>query len=241
MNRQTNIVLTLLVGALLLVQLVAANPGAPTNLEEGPSTRRDLSALPTQTVDAQAGNVTQVNITAIAITNGWQGYYGNVTGTIVLQDGNNQTFYNWSVATMTGEVYATRAAAITWSGVACTADGNISTEETALGMSASDADSVSNTFSNMSSHPQFYVGNVDISADSCWATNAFDDTGAQTTKFFQVLLSDAAGTGNIIYTTLMNGTQTGFNGQGWDFQLLVGEDGHGNDAITQYYFWVELN
>ena len=101
--------------------------------------------------------------------------------------------------------------------------------------------SVSNTFT-LNSHPAFSVGSTSIAANACKSTNAFGPTGSQGTQFYQVLLSDANGAGNIIYTTLVNGTQTGFDNNGWAFELLVGQNGHsGGPATTPYYFYVELN
>ena len=56
--------------------------------------------------------------------------------------------------------------------------------------------------------------------------------------FFQILLQE--GGGNIVYTTLINASTTGFNGAPWDFEMLDGEKG-GDAAVTPYYFWVELS
>lgn len=236
MERQRVTLVTLfLLGVLLLAEAALATPSAPTSLTKVTSSRRDLSTIPSQTVNAVAGNVTQISIDALAITDSWQGYYGNVSGTIGLWDGNNNTFYNWSMATAVGEVYAARSGTITWSNIQCANSTEIAAEEAALGQSASDADSVSNTFTS-TTHPALNVGSVAISANTCPATNAFNASGAQSSTFFQILLDDGT---NRVYTTPLN-SSVGFNGQTWDFELLVGEDGHGNTATTPYYFFVEL-
>lgn len=228
--------------AALAVVLVAsyamAAPTAPLTLNEGTSETRDLSGLASQTVNAQGGNVTQVNIDALTITQSWQGYFGNITGTITLDDASNNTFYNWSLATSSGEVYATRAATPTWSGTACATNANRTTEETALGQTGADGDSVTATF-NTTDHPAFAVGADSIALDSCYSTNAFSGGSHDTSRFHQVLLSDGAG--NIVYSTIIDGDQTGFDSETYDFQLLVGEDEHsGSEGPTTYYFWVEL-
>jgi len=233
----TTIAIFAVLAILFLAEGAMADPGAPTSLTRDASSRRDLSTLPSQQVNAVAGNVTQLSIDALAITKSWQGYYGNVSGTIGLWDGSNNTFYNWSMASAAGEVYASRASSITWSAIQCANSSEITTEESNLGQSASDADSVSNTFSNSTYHPAFDVGSVAIGADQCYASNPFDNNGAQTSAFYNVLLWQGT---NSVYTTLLNGSKTGFNGQPWDFELLVGEDGHGNTATTPYYFFVEL-
>lgn len=233
-------ILLAVLGVLLLAEFTLANPTAPTALSRVKSSNRDLSALPAKSLNAIAGNVTQVSIDALSVTKSWQGYYGNVSGVITLDNANNDTFYNWSVTSTKGRIYATNVSSITWSGVACSSASDISTAETGFGQSASDSDSISNTFDNTTStHPAFSVGSVQIGADSCYATNAFGSSGAQSSQFFQVLLNQGS---NIIFTTLMNGSQTGFDNSSWDFELLVAENGHNGDtSVTPYYFWVELD
>jgi hypothetical protein len=196
-----------------------------------------LSTLDSQQVNALAGNVTQLSIDALAITQSWQGYYGNVSGTLGLWNSDNDTFYNWSMASAAGEVYASTASSVTWASIGCAQDTDVATEETALGQVAADADSVSNTFLNATAHPEINVSTVTIPSGECFAANPFDNTGSQTTKFYNILLQQGA---NTVYTTILGGGQTGFDGSTWDFELLVGEDGHGNSAVTPYYFFVEL-
>jgi hypothetical protein len=229
--------MAMVIGLLLAVECALAAPSAPNVLEYVASSRRDLSSLPNQSLDAIAGNVTQLNINAMAITNTWQGYYGNVSGAIVLMTSDNKTFYNWTMSSTKGEIYATRSNAVSFTTLNCTNSTNLAAEDSALGANSSDIDSVTNTFMG-TTHPQFYSGTLNFLANRCNATNAFDNTGSQATKFFQVLLQDD--TNNILYTTLMNGAQTGFDGNAWDFEMLVGENGHGNSASTAYYFFVEL-
>lgn len=236
MNKKT-IVLLMVLSAFSCISFALADPSAPTNIDIGSSSSRDLSGLADQSVSAQAGNVTQINITALAITQSWQGYYGNVSGTMTLDDGDNNTFYNWTIASAAGEVYATRTSAVDFSTINCSNSTHIAAEETSLGQSATDTDAVSNTF-DATLHPSFDVGSVAFTANACPSTNAFGPSGAQTNDYFQVLMQD--GSANTVYSTLLNGTQSGFNGQSWDFQLLVGEDGHGNTATTTYFFFVEL-
>ncbi|MBR9692795.1 hypothetical protein GOV07_02570 [Candidatus Woesearchaeota archaeon] len=236
-QRLIPIVTIAMLAMLLFAESAFADPNNPTSLTWESSSRRDLSTVPSQQVNALAGNVTQLSIDALSITQSWQGYYGNVSGTIGLWNSNNDTFYNWSMASAAGEVYASRASSITWASIACAQTANLGTEEGNLGQVAADADSVTNTFDNATFHPAFDVGAVTLGADDCYAANPFDDGGAQTAQFFNVMLWQGT---NAVYTTLLNGSQTGFDGSPWDFELLVGEDGHGNSAVTPYYFFVEL-
>jgi hypothetical protein len=230
-----------LVATTIMAGAALAEPVAPIDLTNGTSERRNLSALSAQMVNAQAGNVTHINLTALAITQGWQGYYGNINGTIVLQNAAGDTFYDWTATDPEGEVYATRITNPDWSSVSCLDGTGIGNEQTALNMANDDPDSVNNTYDNTVSHPGFDVGGNTIGADSCYATNAYVNNNTQTASFFQVLLEENGG--SIVYTTLINSSTTGFDGGTYDFQLLVGEDGHGAAAstVTPYYFWVEIN
>ena len=65
------------------------------------------------TLSAVAGNVTQLTVAGTTVTQTWQGYYGNVTGTITLDDASNNTMYDWALASPEGEIYASQAT-VTW-------------------------------------------------------------------------------------------------------------------------------
>jgi hypothetical protein len=188
-------------------------------------------------VNAEAGNVTELMINGTAVTTSWQGFYGNVSGTLILGDADGNKFYEWgNMTSPSGEVYASRSNSVTWASVNCSDAAAVSTEETALGQAASDPDSVTNTFT-VTNHPSFFVGSTNVSG--CYSTQAYNSSGEKGTGFWQVLLGDGVDT---VYTTILDESpQTGFNGNPWDFQLLVGENGKpGNETTTPYYFYVEL-
>lgn len=228
--------------SLSVVGIVLAEPTGPTEaITPLSSSRFGLNAA--QTTSAFAGNVTEFNLNANSITQTWQGYFGNITGRIVLGNSNNNTLYDWTLSSPQGEIYATRLATVpTWSSIACADSTDISTEETALGVNpAVDKDSVNNTFFNTTSFSTFYVGSVEINQGSqdCYATYLYNSTGPQSVDFAQVLLAD--GSGEIIYTGLLEDDALGFDGRTHDFQMLVGEDGHdGDTAPSTYYFYLEL-
>ena len=225
----------LLLGALPLVHGV---PSSPTTIDVLSSERRDLGLIPDQNISAQAGNITELDITVLSVSRSWQGYYGNITGYIVLDDADNNSFYNWTLTTITGEIYAARNASVSFTTVNCTNATQITAEETFLGHAAIDGDSVTNTF-NATNHPLIYVGTKTIANNSCPSTNAFGPSGLSPTEFYQVLLSDGAE--SIVYTAILENSQAGFDGNAYDFELLVGENNHdGSPATTTYYLWVEL-
>lgn len=224
--------LVLLVAAIVAVVYVTAEPTGPDDITVGPSERRDT--LDSFAVEAEAGNVTELTIEALGITNYWQGYYGNVSGSIVLANANNDTLYNWTVASPSGQIYAARQASITWTGVGCMIQADIDAEDTLLGSTGS-TDSVNNTFSSQT-HPAFTVGATNIALDTCRSTSVQGDGSGSV--FYQVLLKES--TDETIYTALIDPAQTGFDGGTYDFQMLVGEDGS-TAGTTTYYFYVELN
>src|SRR3989344_2655538 len=134
-RKNSTIMCMLLLGALAVLfagTLVDAAPIAPQTLTTISSSSRDLTTLANQSVDARGGNVTELNIIALTETQSWQGYYGNVTGNIVLQDANTQMFYNWSNTNVSGRIFASRSNSISWTTVNCTNASNRTDEETYL-------------------------------------------------------------------------------------------------------------
>ncbi len=221
----------------LSASIASADPNAPTSLTTVQSSGRDLSSQAAQSINAQGGNVTEVNINALTQTRVWQGYYGNIDGEITLDNGNNVTFYNWSLTSVRGEVYATRSTTITWSNANCSNSTQRAAEDTYIGRLATDGDSVLNTY-NLTNHTAFTVGSFSVAANSCYSTRGFMNNASQTVNWSMVLLHDDT---NIIYASIINDSAVGFDGATHDFQLLVAENENaGSIGTTPYYFWVEL-
>jgi hypothetical protein len=193
-------------------------------------------------ISAIAGNVSELNFVANTITDTWQGYFGNVTGTIVLGNVNNQSLYNWNMTSPAGQIYATRVSSVpAWSSIRCADQTEIDAEDTALGVNQSiDQDSVNKTFLNTTSFNSFFVGGVNINTtQNCRVTYLNDENGVPSSTFAEVLLSD---TSNLIYTGLITTPTMGFDNSEHQFQMLVGENGHYEDATaTPYYFYLELH
>jgi len=190
--------------------------------------------------EAYAGNLTELTITGYSTTQTWQGYFGNVTGTIQLADSNNSVMYNWSLANPSGEVYASTSDSIAWSSIACY---NVVTDtlglEAAYTIGANEADGLNETFATQN-HDEFYTNNVHFTADDCYSVQLYDSTGASTDgSFEEVVLTDGS---NAVFTSLLeDASANGFDQNDHDFEMLVLEDGHGEDtSTTTYYFYVEL-
>ncbi|MCF7910103.1 hypothetical protein K9L16_00330 [Candidatus Pacearchaeota archaeon] len=189
---------------------------------------------------AIAGNVTEITITGFSTTQSWQGYFGNVSGTVQLADVDDNVMYNWSLASPEGEVYASTADTITWASMECfnfTADG--ATLETAFNISSDDVDGVNETFA-ANNHDLFYTNNIEIAENSCMSVQLYDSTGGSVDQNFEeVLLWDGS---EVVFTSILEEASVdGFDNKDHDFQMLVLEDGHGTDtATTMYYFYIEL-
>jgi hypothetical protein len=234
--------------AAISVTSVYALPSGPT----GPINVISSERYPTwgsQTVSALAGNVTQFDADSSTITRTWQGYFGDVTGIIVLGDSNNNTLYDWQVANPQGEIYAVRSSTVpAWLNVRCSNTSELVNEDTALGVTwSTDEDAVNRTFVVHSvTHPTFYVSSVTITNDTCPVTGLYNSSRVKSDYFKEVLLSDGS-TDPIIYTTLIAHTlnpfaeSDGFDGNTHDFEMIVGENGHGTNTVTStYYFYLEL-
>ncbi|HDK41847.1 MAG TPA: hypothetical protein ENG87_00595 [Candidatus Pacearchaeota archaeon] len=101
-------------------------------------------------------------------------------------------------------------------------------------------DNITATF-NDNTHSAFYVASVSITANSCPTLNTYVNDASQDTSFEEVALYEALG-GNIIYSTILEQDTTGFDGNSYDFQMIIPENGDpGFTGLTTYYLYVELN
>jgi len=229
--------LMLLILVVAGASLAAADPIGPDEINATSSSRRENSGP--KSVPALAGNVTELSISAIAVTDVWQGYYGNITGTIVLDNANNKTMYAWQDMSPSGEIYAVRTSnSVNWAAVDCANSTHITSEEAALNIQPSEKDGIDETF-NETVATDFYVGTKHITSCSHGQYLYENDAPASSNNFLELLLHDGT---YMIYTALINQDKLGFDGATHDFQLMVPEDGHNGDtSATLYYFYVELN
>lgn len=239
---------------LMLVTFSAAIVFAENNVPHGAenvtivhSGAGNASLYPAASTNAEAGNLTELTITGVTQTKTWQGYYGNVSGTIILEDASGNRFYDWNAAEPQGQVYASVNDTISWTDVGCAPTDNdtyLSSWNTYYGITDADYDSINLTY-NYTDHPTFYAGTTNITG--CPTAYTFVNSTRQHGDYPAVLLTSDANT-TMIFTSILenktNGTRSGINGfdnADHDFQLLVAENGQfGNDIVTPYYFWVEI-
>ena len=216
--------------------------------------------------NAVAGNVTAMNLAALTTTQSWQGYYGNVSGTVQLANSAGAVFYNWSDASPTGQVFASMNNTVNWYWLQCfnyTATGaetgtagetpgqnnlngmNLSQLQNYFGIVPTAPDSVNNTFNlnGTGAFNTFYVASMEFNASNsstdCQASHLFSN-GASTPNFQEVLQYDPS-TNAVVFTSILTNNQVGFDGVTHDFEMLVLDNGHGtNTTTTPYYFYVQL-
>jgi hypothetical protein len=261
--------LGIIIALISLSTFVSALPVGPETISRPYETRWPTWVPITET--AIAGNVSELNFDGTTITRTYQGYVGNVTGWITLGDLNNNTLYDWTLASPQGEIYAVRSSTVpTWGLTTCASQAEIQAEDTRLNVNETiDEDSVNRTFvvngaldqlarfpTSDFTHPQFWTANQSIGASSCAVATLYNNTYQPSSDFKEVLLSDNVNTdpvtGFVIYTTIIShtinpfGDSTGFDGRIYDFEMLVGEDGHGiqdgeTATTSTYWFYLELD
>lgn len=235
--------------------LILANPQGPSSINISNSGRNAANSNPV-VIEAKAGNVTALVIDSTRVTQAWQGYYGNITGTITLDDSYNYTIFDWYLPDPEGEVYASNGSSVTWADIYClnlSANGvqpgsgivqaiNGSQLELNFGINATDTDGVNETF-NDTFTGSFYIGsNVIDSSDGCAMTHPYTNE-AYNDDWDEILLSDNE---SIIFTSIIRKNGDGYqplSQDTFDFQMIVLENGHsGSESTnTNYYFYVEIS
>ena len=202
----------LIIFLLIISSVFALTPGGVDTLTTD-STGRKAPENGTQ-VSAIAGNVTQLLITGTSVTQMWQGYYGNISGAIILADADNNVFYNWSASSPEGEIYASMNGSIDWTRIECynvtaaKTTSNFDTnnaqkngylnlselEETSLGGTILDVDGIDETFGTKFTGT-FYVGNKRIdTGEDCSQVTTFVNNASQSQNFTEVILIQDNGT-----------------------------------------------
>jgi hypothetical protein len=217
--------------------------------------------------DAMAGNVSEMGIHGFTITQAWQGYFGNVTGTVMLADSSDNVMYNWSLASPEGEVYAsTNGSGIIWNYIQClnfdaagtyaddTANAggtsafgtNLAILNSQFGIDFGDVDAPNNTFSLAGTHESgeglthdlFYTNNFEFSAGECLSTHIFGDSESGEEGTFQEVLLYEPTSASVIFTSLLDEeSPIGFDNRAHDFQMLVLENGHLTDIASTPYYF----
>jgi hypothetical protein len=192
------------------------------------------------TVNISGGYIATLNISATVQNPHWKAFVGNVTGSFTLDDASGATIYDWTLSSITGRIYATRnSSAVSWSTINCSSAANLTSEGNLMNHT-NPSDSINVTFNTSAgaTHDPFYVGSVYIGQSSCPTLNTYNNTGKQDSVFEEIALWDRY---SIIYATILEENVVGFDGNQYDFQMLVPENGISAATATPYYIYVEIS
>ncbi|MFC2135541.1 hypothetical protein ACFLTH_13085 [Bacteroidota bacterium] len=200
----------------------------------------NVTPAPGAEIRTAGGSFTTLVLNVTQQTPRWKAYVGNVSGDLVLADGSNLKIYDWDVATITGEVYASRNDSITWGSIKCLNNSILASEESYLNISTDGVDSINRTF-NETTHKFMWIGGTLIANSSCRAIATYVNDTAQapseSATFQEVLLEDGT---NLIYATIIESDESGYDvNKTFDFQMIVAEDEFAA-APTPYYFYAEI-
>jgi len=243
MVRKATAIIVIMVVLLGVVVAVRALPEGATTLIGSRETR--TTPVPSN-VTADAGNVTNVNVTSNSQTQAWQGFFGDVNGSLVLEDASGDLFYSWNLSNTSGEIYASRDNAINFANIYphnnCSTDNGL----TNFGVS----DSVNNTYT-AATNRAVTVGSIQINATTACATFTYVNDSPQSAFFHDLILTDdvnpnATGQPNAtiggntsVYVALIESNIAGFDSATHDYQLLVPVNR--TSGFNIYAFYAELN
>ncbi|MCP4647964.1 MAG: hypothetical protein GY852_09585 [bacterium] len=177
----------------------------------------------------EGGNVTPLNLSSNVSTEKWAGYYGNVTGQIVLAPNTADMFYTWAWTSANGgEVCAIAApAGFNWAGLVAAAAGDV---DTVWGFDTTDTDSSTNTMAG--------TCNVDIAG----ITVSTACTTMPTSGLESVVVNDGAtaAKSDIAFCVNITSGTALFDGSTGDYELMTAANETAG-ATDTHYFWLELN
>lgn len=241
------VILTVL-GLILLFLLVdvSAAPIGPDDLNV--TSNETKNATTSKTVNISGGYIATVNLSSTTQNRKWKGFVGQVSGLFTLDDASGSTLFDWSLSSITGEIYATRnSSTISWGGISCSNITDLEQENIDLNHTSGD-DNITFTFNATfnstdnttisGTHDAFFVGSQPIAANSCPTLNTYQNNATQDTYFEEISLYDGA---SIVYATIMEPDIYGFDNLTYDFQMIVPDRGDpGFNSSTAYYVYIEL-
>jgi hypothetical protein len=237
-KQESILVLGILFSIILLGFVIAADPVSPDGISYGENETKNASD--SLMVNISGGVISNFNLSATIQNPRWKAFVGQVVGSFTLSDSSGSTIYDWTLATVTGRVYATRTnGAVAWTSIGCADIAALETENTQLSHSNPD-DNLTATFSDQT-HDTFYVGANVIPVDSCPTLNTYVNSvknEGSGQPFEEMVLHDGS---NLVFASILEEDQTGYNGESYDFQMIVPENGSaGFTSATPYYLYVEI-
>jgi len=226
---KTILMIVVLALGLLTIGVALADAGMPGGAQINAQFNR--GQFPVQgpaTVNIQAGNITNANLTTNESTYRWAGLYGNATGTLRLGDATGLQMYRWSAFGRL--VYAARNL-IDWTTLADASPTDVEGQIAWLNLGAQD--NYTNTFLNA---PENIGSGIWTAMTSDYALT-YNDVGTSIWKTYS--LKDVSN--NIIFVGRVLRDSKAYSGQPADYQMIIPEDGTSGDVTTTgWKLYVEL-
>ncbi|MEM3362565.1 MAG: hypothetical protein QXV83_04655 [Candidatus Anstonellaceae archaeon] len=200
-----------------------------------------LGNVPAGTAAAWGGNITRVNLTINSSTLHWQGFYGTITASLRLASGSGsdiKTMKTWNVNTLSGQVYVSRSSNIDFTALNSTSV-SLDDVDSVFSFLLNSNDAAVNTGTN-NANPQFYIGQYLVSQNSRPLILTFDNSSQPIWK--EVVLRHAS-TGqpeDFVFVGIINSSGVAYNGEPAHYQLIVPENAAGDNVVTTYYFYGEV-
>ena len=216
----------------------AADPQGPDELSI--ISNETKGAVSSKMVNISGGRIATLTLNATIQNPRWKAFVGNVTGKFTLDDASGSTIYDWTLSSITGRVYSTRTSgSVTWENINCS---NVTTlEQENINMNHTNPnDNLTATFntSEGATHQAFYVGSVYIPANTCPTLNLYRNNASDDNHWEEIALYDGD---YIVYASIIEDDEIGFDGNTYDFQMIVPENGLPSfQGATAYYLYLEI-
>lgn len=253
MNKKLNKKIGALIAAIMVVSLIAAIAPTVSAAPVGDNEYTQNVGTPVTnatigtTVSARGGNITPVNFSDVmSQTSKWQGFYGNLSGTIVLGSSTG-TMKSWVWSNETANnisyVLATTNSSIPyWWGLTPAITTDI---DTAWQFTTTDQDSATNTFNDATGSELIIAGKHHTALASSQADTY--NSNASANKWYTVALDNgsspsASSIDPFVFVGINNvsSSATAYNNVQCDYQMIVPVYHYGGEPSNNYYFYVEL-
>ncbi|NPA21981.1 MAG: hypothetical protein GXN92_00135 [Candidatus Micrarchaeota archaeon] len=191
-------------------------------------TRWTYTPSGTTTVDVEGGNISEVNVTAVTLTDRWAGVFGNVTGTITLQAAGDTTYlYQWTWDG-TGYICFTQDTAFDFAAATAATAADV---DNAFGFPTTVSDSATNTLTT--------TQNLDLSVVSI--TGAAAATHMSGSAYYTAAIKDTTSPteGDLAFCTQLR-LGNGYKGVPVDYELMLPTT-YGPSGLEVYYIFLDLS
>lgn len=194
------------------------------------------SSATSGTVGAWGGNVTPVNLVINSSTLHWQGFFGNITGSLGLGYGTS-LLKKWTISTAAGQVYASQASVIDFTALNSTSV-TLANMDSAFSFLSGATDSAANSGTN-TNNTFFNISHYQVPNNTRPTLFTMNSSGALVWETV-VLTTNASDSTKYVFAGLISNNGVAADGTSADFQIMVPEDSLGNLAATTYYFYGEV-